>query len=162
MHQLIAAFLLDRRAAGCTEKTLAWHEASLSLFTRWIEQQGHAADSAAWTPHVLRSFIVDLQARPSRNGRPLSGASVNSYVGSLLAFVRWLHEEEYTATNIGERIKKPRRPQIVKEPFTDAELHAMLTTARNSNHGFRDYAFIASCSTAGSGHRSSPTSRLPT
>jgi site-specific recombinase XerD len=142
MRQLISAFLLDRQAEGCTANTLAWHESSLTLFRQWVEQEGHPTDPTAWTPTLLRAFIVDLQSRTSKRGKPLSGASINSYVGSLLAFVRWLHQEDFIEDDLASRVKKPKKPQVQKHPYSDDELIRLLDAAKQTAHGLRDYAML--------------------
>lgn len=143
MSNLLTAFLLDRKASGCTAKTLQWHEACLGLFYEYLQEENYSINPTEWTPTLLRAYIVHLQSRSSRRGDALSASSINSYARSLLCFVRWLHEEGYTDTNIGERVKKPRLPQTIKEPFTNAELHALLKAAKETNNPERDYAMLS-------------------
>lgn len=143
MSDLLTAFLLDRRASGCTAKTLQWHEACLGLFYDFLQEENHSTNPDEWTPTLLRAYIVHLQTRSSRRGDALAASSINSYARSLLCFVRWLHEEGYTDTNIGQRVKKPRLPQTIKEPFSDAELHALLRASKATRNPERNYAMVS-------------------
>lgn len=139
MHaaQLIDAFLLHRRASGCSIKTLDWHEASLRKFQRWLPTENQ--DAATWTPLLLRSYVVHLQNETSSRGKPLSGHTITSYTSSLLAFLRWLYEEEITPSNLALKIKKPRLPELVKEAYTEDEVRRMLKAADS----LRDTAILS-------------------
>jgi integrase/recombinase XerD len=70
----------------------------------------------------------------------LSGWTVTNKVQSLLAFTRWLHEEEYTERNVAERVRKPKPPQTQRQPFTDAEMRKLLKASQVST---RDAAITA-------------------
>ncbi|WMT56518.1 tyrosine-type recombinase/integrase [Truepera radiovictrix] len=70
----------------------------------------------------------------------LSGWTVTNKVQSLLAFTRWLHEEEFTEKNVAERVRKPKPPQTQRQPFTDAELRRLLKASQSS---IRDAAIVA-------------------
>lgn len=67
-----------------------------------------------------------------------SPSTVSTKVQSLLAFTRWLHEEEFTEKNVGARIRKPKVPQKHKTVFTDDELHRLLRHCST----LRDYAAL--------------------
>jgi site-specific recombinase XerD len=130
------AYLISRKADGASPKTIDWHTSSLKSFTRWLEGTGKVdtyADPESWTPQLFREFIIYLQ------GSGLSAFTVRTKVNSLLAFARWLHLEGYTATNVGARVKRPKVPQSIKPPFTDAELKALLDAAKTS---LRDTALL--------------------
>lgn len=139
MHvsQAIDAFLLHRRASGCSKKTLDWHEASLRKFQRWLPAENQYV--ATWNPILLRSYVVHLQSDTSKYGKPLSGHTITSYTSSLLAFLRWLHEEEVTPTNLAQKIKKPREPELMKQAYTEDEVRRMLKGADT----LRDIAMLS-------------------
>jgi site-specific recombinase XerD len=133
---LIDAFLLHRRASGCSQKTLDWHETSLRKFQRWLPAENQ--DVATWNAILLRSYVVYLQNATTKYGKPLSGHSVTTYTSSLLAFLRWLHEEEMTPTNFALRIKKPREPELVKEAYSEDEVRRLFKAADT----LRDHAML--------------------
>ena len=126
------AFFVARKADGVTAKTLLWHRTSLATFYGYLEAYGHPLDCESWTPTLLRSYVVHLQ---NQDYKP---STVATKVQSLLAFTRWLPEEEFTEKNVGARIKKPKVPQKHKEVFTDEELHRLLRHCST----LRDYAVL--------------------
>lgn len=59
------------------------------------------------------------------------------------AFVHWLFEEGLIETNIADRVKAPKRPQLVKQPFTEEELRVLPAAAKaNKRTGLRDYSML--------------------
>lgn len=142
MQSLIASFLLERQANGCTPQTLQWHRDSLSLFVAWLESQDCPNDPNAWTPTLLRQYVVHVQGRMRKDGKPLAGSTVTSYVQSVLAFVRWLVAEELIDRDITKNVRKPPPPHVEKQPLTDDELRSLLVAAKASTHPLRDYAIL--------------------
>jgi hypothetical protein len=58
--------------------------------------------------------------------RPLSDASVNSYVRGLRGFASWLYEQEYTDTNLLGRLKAPKMTKKVVDILSDEEIARIL------------------------------------
>ncbi len=141
-HVRVSEFLLDRSANGYTRATLEWHEHSLDKFIEWVENT-HSDDPSSWTANTLRQYIVHLRNSLSRNGTPLSDASVTSYTSSMLAFVKWLYEEDYIEKDITKNVRKPRLPLQQKHAFTRKEVDALLRASLQSAQGLRDYAIMA-------------------
>lgn len=142
LPELVSSFLLERRASGCTSKTLTWHQTSLGRLAEWVERSNTSVDPNAWTATTLRQFIVDLQTHPSSRGVPLSGTSVRTYTASVLAFVRWLYKEEFIERDIAKNVKKPKAPQAQKQPYSDDDLRHLLDAAKRTRNGTRDYAML--------------------
>ena len=118
-------------------------------FTRWLEASQRPTEVAAWTPTLIREYVVHLQ------GTDLASSTVTNKVQSLLAFTRWLHLEGFTETNVGERIKKPKALHQQKQPFTSDELKRLLAVAK---HNPRDHAVL--CLLIDSGLRASEVCTL--
>lgn len=152
VHTLIDAFLLHRRASGCSPKTLEWHAYSLAKFAEWLGEEHKQPH--VWTPLLVRSYVAHLQTATGKSGKPLSGHSITSYTSSLLAFLKWLYEEEVTPTNLALKVKKPRLPQIVKDAYSPDEIQRFLNAADNA----RDYAIL--CVLLDCGLRASELSNL--
>ncbi len=143
----VEAFLFARKVDGVTAKTLDWHSGSLRLFGEWLTEYGHSLDPDQWDGDLLKGYVAYLQSRTiRRGGKPgatLAGGTVTNYVQSLLAFCRWLFEEDYVKANPGAKVKKPKAPQLVKDVFTDDELKRMIETARGEKrNGLRNAAII--------------------
>jgi integrase/recombinase XerD len=133
MKSFVQAFIQARAADGVTPKTLTWHRTSLNRFTIWAESEGKV-DPESWTVIDIRAYIATLQA-----DKRLSATSVATYVRSLRAFLKWLHDEELLPTNLVAKVKAPKSPILQKQPFTDSELRKLLSAAESS----RDKAIIA-------------------
>lgn len=143
ISRLIDGFLLDREAERRTAATLRHHRLSLGLFEAWLEAEGLPDDPARWTPNDVRAYFAHLQHRPSRDGRPLAGHSVTSYATSVRAFLRWCHEEGYADRNLVDRIRKPKPPKLVKQPFSQQEAQALIKAAQaEGRNGLRDAAIV--------------------
>lgn len=132
MDSYVRAFLISRQSDGVSQTTLDWHRYSLLSFSRWLDDAHRNPET--WNPTMLREYIIHLQQSD------LVASTVTNKVQSLLAFTRWLHEEEFTETNVGARVKKPKAPFLQKQPYTPAELKAMLEVSRGNP---RDHAIIA-------------------
>lgn len=139
MHPLVRAFLLSRQADGISPRSVEWHEESLRKFTKWLSDNGHPMDAEQWTIQLLREYVAYLQ------GTSLASATVTSKVQSLLAFTRWLHEEEFTPTNIGARLKKPKPLGKQPTPFTNAELKSLLLVSKESHRDHAPVALLIDC-----------------
>ena len=143
----VDAFLLARRAEGVTPKTLKWHGGALRLFAEWLRAEGLPEDPDRWDAPLFRRYIVHLQQRPTmrggRRGHTLRPATVANYVQSLLAFTRWLGEEEYTARDVAARVKKPRVSVLVQQPIPDEQVARLAQAARaGGRNGLRDLAML--------------------
>ena len=73
----------------------------------------------------------------------MSQTTVRSYASRLLAFLRWLHAEQYTITDVAKSIHKPKAPKRVIEAFSNDELRSMIAEARSDpRNGKRDVAIL--------------------
>ena len=143
VDRYVEGFLLHRESEGRSSKTLAWHDASLRLFTAWLRDEEHPFDPVEWTPTLIRKYFVHLRERKAKSGNLLSPTSVRTYASSVLAFCRWLHDEELIPKNIVERVSAPKPPQLIKEPFAASDIKRMLlVAARDKRNGKRDHALL--------------------
>lgn len=132
MESYTRAFLISRQADGVSARTLEWHAGCLQSFARWLDDEH--CDPATWTTRLIREYVVFLQQSD------LAPSTVTSKVQSLLAFVRWLHAEEFIDRDIAARVKKPKAPSLQKQPFTSDELRALLRASRPNP---RDHAIVS-------------------
>lgn len=78
------------------------------------------------TDRDLSAFVLYMRDKyVSRRGRPLSQAALYNCWCSLRSFYRWCAEMGY-CDNVALSLKKPEKPQSVVEPFTKAEIQALL------------------------------------
>lgn len=139
MDALIQAFLVSRQSDGCTPKTIRHHVVSLNNFKQWATAQSLSGDPQTWSTQTLRTYVMYLQTKKTPSGKVLSGYSVTTYVQSLKTWLKFLYEEEFTDTDLGARLKKPRTPQTQKQPYTNDELKRMLAAVKSNA---RDHAIL--------------------
>jgi site-specific recombinase XerD len=139
------------RTLNRSESTIAWYQAAISGYCRFVEQAHGVAVPLTlqdFTVEVVRDYILALRCQPAwaehpvlvpRQERKLSDHSVNGYVRALRAFASWLYEQEYTDTNVLGRLKAPQVTRKAVEILTDEEIGRVLavlatptaTNARN-------------------------------
>lgn len=140
----IDAFIAERQLRGIAAATITSYHVELGMFGSWLENEGHSQDPATWTAPFIKSYLAYLQHRPTRHGGTLSQITLRSYTSRLLAFLKWLHEEGYTTTNIAASIKRPSAPSHVVQGFSPDELLCMVNAARGDRrNGLRDVAIIS-------------------
>ena len=140
---LIDQYLVSLRADGRTPATIEWHRHALGLFRSWLTEEDIPTEPSAWSPTVLRQYIVALTEQPRRSGKMLSPSSVNSMVRSLKAFCRWLQREEIIDRDLFSKVKVPKAPTLVMPVLSSAELQAILRAVRGrSRNMLRDEAII--------------------
>lgn len=122
---VVDSFLLAKRADGLTAKTVQWHKSSLLTFSTWLTENGHALTPETWNTTMIREYVVHLQTAS------YTPATVTTKVQSLLVFLRWLHDEEYTGSNLGSKIKKPTVPHTTPSTFTHDEVRRLLKACQS-------------------------------
>ncbi|MGC4106995.1 MAG: tyrosine-type recombinase/integrase [Thermomicrobiales bacterium] len=122
---VVDAFLLAKRADGLTPKTVQWHRSSLLTFSKWIEENSHHPNPETWNVTMLREYVVHLQSTT------YTAATITTKVQSLLVFLRWLHAEDYTTTNLAAKIKKPVTPKTTLSTFSHAEMRKLLKACQS-------------------------------
>src|SRR5690606_14505058 len=120
MQAFVRAFLVSRQADGLTPRSISWHRDCLAYFQRWLESANQSTNPTDWNPILIREYVVSLQESD------LSGWTVTNRVQSVLAFLRWLHEEGLTETDISKRVKKPQPPDTQRQPLTDDEMRLLI------------------------------------
>ena len=141
VRPLVDAYLTHLAAEGKTPKTIRWHRDCLSPFAGWMAAAGHPADPDAWSPTLVRRYLLHLRERPKADGRPLSPTSVSSMARSLRAFCAWLVAEELAARTPFDRVKAPAAPRLVKPALSADEVGRLLAAARGQRRNrLRDEA----------------------
>ncbi len=85
LKTLIDGFKLSCQTEGKSPKTIEWYIFFLARFRQFLERRGLSTDLSEIGKDSVREFIGFLQteARNPRNGKPLSGATVQGYVRTL-------------------------------------------------------------------------------
>jgi site-specific recombinase XerD len=141
----------EKAASGKSTETVSWYTGVIARYADWLVAQDLEPTLGAFTLEQVRAYIVALQGlraralhplQPTEN-RPLSDATINSYVRALRAFSSWLFEEGYTVTPPLARLKAPRMTHKTQEVLTEAEI-ASIVCALNprTEIGARDQAIF--------------------
>jgi len=61
--QLVEDFLLAKRSAGCSDKTVSWYRDNLTGYLRFLQEEGETLVLRSLTADSVRHFTVHLQTR---------------------------------------------------------------------------------------------------
>ena len=130
------AFLLSREAMRCTLKTLEHYSYPLGSFLAYLQEQG-VEDAGCITPQHVRAYLVSLQRRG------LKDTTQHAHARGIRTRLRWLEKEGDTDRNPMQRVAMPRLEQRIPEPFSPADVRALLSRCdRHTAIGTRDYALV--------------------
>jgi len=135
--QAVDDWQLDLRAERKSPRTIHVYRQAAQSFVR------HAGDDLdKLTRHEIRTWLAALDAK--------SEATQRSYFVGLSVFVRWLCAEDLIASNPMEGLRRPVAHSKAVEPFTDAEVAALIGTCTGSTrNALRDRAIILTLSQTG-------------
>lgn len=149
LRRLIDSYQLHNRAAGKSERTIAWYESRLGMFERFLGQEPQLGDLS---PDAARAYIVHLQGRNDRHaGSPFvvnpQGQLSNSYIHgctrAIRAFANWLYGEGYAETHRLQPVKPPKVKRKVIPVLSDDEVRMLLARFdEDEPFGARNYAMV--------------------
>jgi len=134
--ELAERYRIHNRAENKSPKTLEWHETAVKRFCQFVESwKGSEATLSDLNPDNVKLFIVHLQETPTSHNHPfiayptkrVSDSTINSYVRSLRAFSRFLHQDGKTKVWILEKVKPPRTELKLKNLLTLEEIKAIFS-----------------------------------
>lgn len=127
-RQLVADFLQEKRAIGASPRTVGHYEAVLlHLFVPFCVDRG-IASPARLSSRDLNAFSVGhLDGTGSRSGRPLSKATLHSYMRVINSFLAWVREQ---GESVNAKAKLPQISKPVIDTLTREEIQAMEDSAR--------------------------------
>jgi site-specific recombinase XerD len=148
----IQGFLMDWELRGRSPKTIQLYRSCLMVLARWLEEQNITEVGDITITH-LRAFILATQQRPAGSvnpkrpthgtPRPVTPATLQSYVKAIKLLFRWLVDEEVIGRNPALRLYKPTEPKRVVVTFTHEHLNALFGSCDlSSSLGFRDYVLM--------------------
>ena len=108
LARAIEDYLNDHEGGNHSLKTLQWHQTSLGLLRRFLEEEREitlvgevdASDISAWFAHLRKT--------PGRYGKPRAERTVQTYARSARAFFHWLVRRETIECNPFERVVFPK------------------------------------------------------
>ena len=132
------------RAEAKSERTIQWVSDSTEYFRRFL---GRDPPLEEITAQDMRRWIAALQHRVKWGGRQGSGTlsprSVRLYVQGVQLLFRTLEREELIAPHPISKMKTPKAPQRVIQPFSEREIQRLLSACHRATPlGTRDYALM--------------------
>lgn len=125
---LKASFISAKRIEGCSEKTLAYYESTISVTLSQINK-----NIKQLTTDDLRLYLTDYQELHNS-----SRVTIDIIRRILSSFFSWLEDEGYIFKSPIRRIHKVKTDKVIKETYTDEELE----TLRDKSPTIRDLAII--------------------
>lgn len=151
LAQLIELLANEKAAGGKSAQTVTWYTGAIRRYSDWLTEQELEPTLANFTLEHVRAYIVALQHAQARElhptqptaNRPLSDASINSYVRALRGFSNWLYEESYTNEPALARLKAPKMTQKTQPILTTDEIAMIVGTLNpRTETGARDQAMF--------------------
>lgn len=125
---LLNAFLSAKKVEGCSEKTLAYYQATLHRMLVAIDK-----GITQISTNDVRQYLSDFKEQ-----RGSSKVTIDNIRRIFSSFFSWLEDEDYIAKNPVRRIHRVRADSLVKEIITDEAMEIL----RDSCSEMRDLAMI--------------------
>ena len=132
---ILERFLAAKKIEGCSEKSLAYYEKTLSTLFHNIGK-GYKQI----TTDDIRCYLSSYHEQ-----REVSKVTIDNIRRILSSFFGWLEEEDYIIKSPARRIHKVKSTLVVKNTYTDEDLETM----RDSCANVRDLAIIDMLSSTG-------------
>jgi len=113
------AFLLSRRAARCTPKTLEHYQYTVGGFVQWLGELDVATVQEITASHI-RTYLVSLQ------DRGLKDTTQHAHARGIKAWLNWLVREGDLEESPMRNVAMPRLEKRVPAPFTAEDVRALL------------------------------------
>jgi hypothetical protein len=110
----IEDYLNDHEGGNHSLKTLQWHQTSLGLLRRFLEEEREITLVGEVDAPDISAWFAYLRKMPGSSGKPRTERTVQTYARSARAFFHWLVRRETTLRNPFERLVFPKvgRPLI--------------------------------------------------
>ena len=131
LYGQLKIFLLTCKVNELSPRTIADYEQKAGAFVAFCYSQG-AKEPQDITPNHIRVFLLVLRER-------LKPSSVHDYYGAICRFFNWLVEEEVLEHSPFEKMRPPRVPKQVIQPFSQEDIRRMLVVIANDHSDFRAY-----------------------
>lgn len=130
-------FLLSCKVNDLSPRTVEDYGYKVGAFVMFCRSQG-IKDPHEVIPNHVRVFLLLLHER-------IKAVSVHDYYGCVHRFFNWLVEENILTHSPMERMRPPRVPRQVIQPFSQEDIRRMLVVLSEDNfRGHRNRAIILS------------------
>ena len=136
LYVAMRAFMISRRSARCTAKTLEHYDYTVGGFVGWLTAQG-VPDVERVTPDHIREYLITLQERG------LKDTTQHAHARGIKAWLNWLVAEEDLERSPMRKVAMPRLAKRIPPPFASEDVQSLLESCdRKSAIGARNYAIV--------------------
>lgn len=134
LRDLIGYWEFHNRTEGKSPRTIAWYNHTLTMFERFLQQDGSPVLIAEVGEPEVRGYIAYLQQKRKwddtdhcpTSAELLTPGGIQTRLRALKAFFNWLHREGYTKTYRLDRLANYRVPSRVVDVLSEAEIRRIL------------------------------------
>jgi len=142
LSKAVEGFILSKSVEGLSKRTLETYQPQLNHLTLFLEDP----ELEHITTNDLRRFLDYLRNdyKPQRWGKstkPLAARTIRNYWICLRSFYTWAGDELSTG-DVLKPIKAPKPNVAQTEPFTQEEIHSILSMAGHTRESHRNTAII--------------------
>lgn len=120
-NKLLDSFLSSKRLEGCSEKTIAYYQATINMFLN-----KYNSPISSINTEDIRIYLAQYQSE-----RHSSKVTIDNIRRVFSSFFSWLEDEEFILKSPVRRIHKVKFGRTVKDTFTDEELERMRDACDN-------------------------------
>ena len=111
----VRLFLVNKRVAGRTERTLQMYAKTLQLFFREVEKS-----PLEITSDDIKLFLATKEIRDGS-----SKVYQKNMMRAISSFYQWMTKEEYILRNPMNKVEQIKIPKVKKEAFTEIQIEQM-------------------------------------
>lgn len=127
-NMLLDSFLSSKRLEGCSEKTIAYYQTTITMFLNKCNSPISTINT-----EDIRLYLAQYQLE-----RHSSKVTIDNIRRIFSSFFSWLEDEEYILKSPVRRIHKVKFGRTVKDTFSDEELERM----RDASDNIRNLSII--------------------
>ncbi len=135
MQHAYDGFILDREVSERSPRTIQFYEEKLKRFRAFLADACISEIGALTTDHV-RAFMSQRQQAGA------TPAGLHCEARSIRAFLNFCVDEDYLDPRIPARLKMPRVPKKVIQPFSMEQIQLLIRAAKRSSSPERDVAIL--------------------
>jgi integrase/recombinase XerC len=125
-------FLVQLRADGRSEHTVAQYQRHVRTLARWLAQEGHDAEVERLDHELLATFLVSPQARTRPDGAKKRETSTNALRSTLRCFFAYLRDAGWVRENPARLVRRARTSPPPPRALSDDEQRRLLDALAGS------------------------------
>jgi len=142
LENALAAFILDQRLKGNTDKTIRGYQGFLGQFINWLFKCGIEDITVLELEHV-RKYQLYIDSRNCDNkNQKLTKRTVRTYMRHIRIFLAFCYAENMINEPIHLKIKLPKAEKPIIEILTDDDVDCILSVCDVGRLAHRDRAIV--------------------